>query len=101
MALKHQTFFAPPSSNNFDRVLNWCERDVKNYYELSPSKPPSRFTPLQLLPTRAGPLRVDLYKGVQMNAILENNSIDSNSVSESSCLNMADTISGVNLDVHH
>ncbi len=100
MALKHQTFFAPPSSNHFDRVLNWCERDVKNYYDLSPSQQPSRFTPLQLLPTRAGPIRVDSYRGVHTNAILENNSIDSNSLPKFSCLNMADTVSGAALDVH-
>ncbi len=100
MAFKHQQLFAPPLSNKLDRVVNWCEREVKNFYELSPSQQPSRITPLQLLPTRAGPARVDPYKGVCTYAVLEINRIDSNSMPNPGISGMPGTVFSANLDVH-
>lgn len=80
MAPKHQRLYAPPSSNKFDRVLNWCERDVKNFYELCPT-------------------RVDSHKGVRTNAV-ENRRIDSHSLSKPDFPGMPDTIFSTNLAVY-
>ncbi len=80
MALIHQQLFAPPSSNNFDRVLNWCEREVKNFYEL--------------------PTRVEPYKGVRTNAVLDNNRIDRLNLPKLGSPRLPDTILNARLDVH-
>lgn len=100
MTLKHRILCAPPSSNNFDRVFNWCERNVKNYYALSGSVQPTWFTPLQLLAAKAGPAWVDIYRGVHTYAVLENNRINGNSLPMPRLPGVVDTIFGASLDVH-
>jgi hypothetical protein len=99
MELKYQFNLAHPRSTQWNRVVNWSEKIVKNFYDLPISEQPARSTPFQRLQSRAGPNRVNSFMGVRTNAILENSSIDSNSLSKFSRPDVANSLSGVVLDV--
>jgi hypothetical protein len=100
MDFKLQFSFAHPSSRSFDRVLNWSERNVRNFYDLPKATQPLRFTPPRLLQSRAGPYRVESFIGVPAYATVEIDSIDNNHRSKSGDNVLADPISGAVLDVH-
>ena len=82
----------------FDRVLNWSEKKVSNFYDLPVPKQSSRYTPLQLN-SRAAPSRVGSFGGHDCDFRPENNSIDSSSLSKSGSRNLVGPTSNVFLDV--
>jgi hypothetical protein len=94
MERQHQYFFAPPSSKNFDRVVNWCERKVKNFYELSSTANTPRCTPTQLMPMRAGPYSGNAYSGVFTNAPRTNFSNANYDISKFNTALVVNTVSG-------
>jgi hypothetical protein len=99
MEIKYQFDLAHPRSTQWNRVVNWSEKIVKNFYDLPVREQPARSTPFQRLQSRAGPSRVNSFLGVRTNAILEITSIDSYSLSKFSGPDLGDTVSGVVLDV--
>jgi hypothetical protein len=99
MERKYQFNLAHPRSTQWNRVVNWSEKIVKNFYDLPCSEQPARSTPFQRLQSRAGQSRLNSFMGVRADAILEITSIDSHSLSEFSGPDLANSISGVVLDV--